>query len=226
MASSQSDGSVAVGSLLMIALPAVAHIGTLNPADKGRDFAFSHEGHGLSVSVDPEEWERIARLGGRQWHLLRKDSGRFLDYWALTRRQRLAITSWGIVRRYVVRKVVWAARLWDDELEETIVTYHETKQLAREEQDGAGEVRRAGTLEATQLLSRRLGMTVGFDAFDHLLVCYVEDQHPQLDGVWWEDAHGPLSAPRGVIRPARIPDWTVTPLGRRDADRALHGDDA
>jgi hypothetical protein len=66
----------------------VAHIGTLDPAAKG---AFSWEAHGLSVSLHPEEWEAIARLGGRPWHLLERTGGVFLDYWSLGEKHRRTI---------------------------------------------------------------------------------------------------------------------------------------
>ena len=53
----------------------LTHIGTLNPKDKGR---LSYEGHGLSVSTCPEEWQRIARLGGLPWHTFEKRRSSFL----------------------------------------------------------------------------------------------------------------------------------------------------
>lgn len=62
---------------------ALFHVGTLRPEDKGCDGP-SWEGHGLSVSVHPAAWTRIARLGGRPTWKLVNDQARFVDVHALT----------------------------------------------------------------------------------------------------------------------------------------------
>jgi hypothetical protein len=200
------------GRLAVLRIDRVAHIGSLDRADKGRH---SYEGHGLSVSVDPHEWEAIARLGGLPWHLLSRTEGRFVDYWSLSTRSRRGIARWGLQRNYLQRRIAWSASRWDDELEDTFTTCHDTKQEALEElevDDQEGEVRRTTVLAGTAHLERRTEMSSPQDGFDLALVCYVEDHHPDLDGVWWQDRHGPLSAPRGVILPARLAQWTVAPL--------------
>lgn len=199
----------------------------LNPAEKG---AFSWEAHGLSVSVHPQEWEAIAKLGGRSWHLLAGKDGEdgvFLDYWALGPRARRRIAHWGVARGLVSRRFVHARRWWDDELEDTMITLHDTRAAALDEAEGLdpGGVFRVVTYPATAQLERRIGMSApAFDAFDALLVCHVEDEHPDLDGVWWADRHGPLSAPRGCIVPARLSHWSRRQLERTDAERLLLGD--
>lgn len=204
--------------LPIVALDRVAHIGTLDPADRGSVFSYSYEGHGLSVSVDPEEWEAIARLGGLPWHLLSKPGGTFVDYWSLGARRRRQIAGWGVHRGYVVRRAVWAAEWWDDELETSLTSLHVTRREALGEVDDIeGAVKRTVTLEATARLRRRLGMDVGLDVFDYVLECYVEDAHPEVDGIWWADAYGPLSAPRGVILPGHVSAWTAAPLPRSEA---------
>ncbi len=206
-------------------LARVCHIGTLNPADKGD---FSWEAHGLSVSLHPEEWERIAELGGRPWHLLARDGGAFLDYWALGRRAKRTIARWGIERGLVSRQYVHARSWWDDELEDTMHSLHATRVEALEEagepDDGMG-ISRVLTHPGTAALAQRIGMKAPeFDAFDALLVCYVEDEHPDIDGVWWADDHGPLSAPRGCIVPARLQRWSRRPLNRTEAEQVLFGE--
>lgn len=47
----------------LVALSRVYHVGSLDPADKGCH-GESYEGDGLSMSVHPEAWIAIARLGG------------------------------------------------------------------------------------------------------------------------------------------------------------------
>lgn len=215
----------ALRSLPLRALSRVCHIGTLNPAEKG---TFSHEAHGLSVSLDPEEWEMIAKLGGRPWHLLARPGGVFLDYWALGRRARRQITRWGVEHKLVSTSYVHARSWWDDELKDTMRSLHATRADAvadDDEHDAHRCISRVVTHPGTAALQKRTGMSArDLDAFDALLVCYVEDEHPDIDGVWWADSHGPLSAPRGCIVPARLAHWSRRPLHRIDAERLLLGD--
>lgn len=205
-----------------LAIRRVAHIGMLERADKQRS-SFSWEGHGLSVSVHPEEWEMIARLGGRPWWLLENSNGRFLDFWALTDAQREEISRWGVSGGYAEQRIMWAAGYYDDELESRMVSYHVTRELADEEASEQGDVEEVLVLHPTERLSARLGMRSPSDCLDHLTVCFVEDECPTLDGVWWTDTYRPyaLSAPRGVILPARLDDWAVEPLDRSCAVELL-----
>jgi hypothetical protein len=177
--------------------------------------------------VHPEEWEAIARLGGRPWYLLERHDGAFLDYWALGRYARRRIAYWGVAHGLVTRTYVHARQWWDEELEDTMMTLHATRSDALDEAQGCDEdsLSRLATYPATIKLEQRTNMTAPeFDAFDVMLLCYVEDEHPDLDGVWWEDRHGPLSAPRGPIVPARLARWSRRALARADAARLLLGD--
>lgn len=202
-------------------LSRVCHIGTLDPEDKG---PFSWESHGLSVSLDPERWEEIAKLGGRRWHLLERDQGAFLDYWSMSPKLRRHIASWGISRGLVRRQLVFALHRPDTELADTMITLHATHAdaLAEADEDPDAEIKRTVSYPGTAALTARTGMPPPeLDAFDAMLVCHVEDAHPHLDGVWWQDRPGPLSAPRGCIVPARLPEWTVSTLARSHAARLL-----
>jgi hypothetical protein len=205
----------------VLCIPRVAHIGTLDPADKG---AFSWGAHGLSVSLHPDEWEAIARLGGRPWHLLERTGGVFLDYWAPDAKRQRTIARWGVAHGLVERRYgyVYARRWWDSELEGTMSSYHATRGEALEEAGDEGEIRRMLSHPGTARLAQRIGMSPPeLDAFAALLLCYVEDEHPDLDGVWWADRHGPLSAPRGAIVPARLAHWSRRRLAPVDVEQLL-----
>lgn len=65
----------------LISFTKLYHVGTLNPENKGSD---SHEGSGLSVSVHPNEWTRIAKLGGGDLYSLSKSGNQFLDFHRMT----------------------------------------------------------------------------------------------------------------------------------------------
>ena len=91
-----SDASLALPEgLPIIELLTVHHIGSFDPRDKGGR-GESYEGVGLSVSLHPDAWMAIARLGGLpEWSLTAPDGGgRFLDVHALTVPQRGEIESW------------------------------------------------------------------------------------------------------------------------------------
>lgn len=186
----------------------VFHIGSLNPADKGRTFSSSYEGHGLSVSDCPEEWERIARLGGNPWWELTNPSGRFIDVHALSAEERQAIEEWGIDRGLARRVEGWRVSYYDSEWEDTVSFLYLTEKEARAEMDELPDQKLDATeiLQGTALLDEKMGFETALDCLDFLLVSYAEDE-TELDGVWWEDIYGHLSAPRGVILPSKLTEW-------------------
>ena len=78
----------------LAALGLVTHVGTFDPADKGRG-GESYEGTGLSVSVHPEDWEAIARLGGCPWWEADLSDRRLLDGNAALANRESAWAAWG-----------------------------------------------------------------------------------------------------------------------------------
>lgn len=206
----------------LLRLPRVCHIGTLNPADKRE---VSWEAHGLSVSLHPEEWEMIAKLGGAPWHLLERADGVFLDYWALGRRTRRQITAWGVENGLLTRRYVHELTQPSEDEATVSTSLHATRKEALSECELDAQpvsIRRVVAHSATEKLTHRIGRhLLGLDAFTEALVCFVEDEHPEIDGVWWEDEHGWLSAPHGCIIPARLERWSRRPLAREGADRLL-----
>lgn len=185
----------------------VFHIGTLNAADKGVVYPHSHEGHGLSICLDPDEWERIARLGGLPRWSLTCDDGSFLDAHALGERGRRRIADWGIAQGYVARARALRVRWWDSE---DRCEYQSLFGDLAEARDEAalmeGTVRSVVVLEATGRLDERIHMSAGRDCLDQLLGVWVEET-TDLDGVWWQDEYRALSAPRGMIVPTRLDRW-------------------
>lgn len=193
-------------------LDSVWHIGTLNPKDLHKNFPWSHEGHGLSVSTDPDEWERIAKLGGYPRHELRKKGGNFIDFHNITASQRKAVSEWGITNGYVETKTLWRVHFEDTEEEETKYFTFEDEESAREEADSLGsdpdnDIKQTIGLKPTNKFHDKTGTRPTADCFDELLVFYADEELPNVDGVWWEDEYGDLSAPRGCIFPSRLNSW-------------------
>lgn len=202
--------------LPIVCLPELVHIGTLDPADKGRWFSTSLEGHGLSVSRDPDEWERIAKLGGRPWWQLAKPDAAFVNVHELSTVQRQEISDWAVGAGYATHqkafKLSYVSNDEDGEQHRFMLFADEVQ--ARDEFEFLEEAESEPTLEtvdtlaATELLEQRLGMKSSLvDIDDHLLVLWVDEQRSDLDGVWWEDDYQSLAAPRGVIVPRALASW-------------------
>jgi hypothetical protein len=199
----------------------VWHIGTLDPRDK-HCRGLSYEGTGLSVSVHPDEWEMIAKLGGLPWFELTRREGRFLDFHELSGEARLYIMRWGLANGWATVAQQYQVSAIDEELGERRSSLFASESEAREEyrellEDPACEARFAevNVIVGLPSMERRLGASLshGGDALEYLITFWIEDNTP-FDGVWWEDALQPeyLSAPRGVIFTKTLPMWTCRRL--------------
>ena len=196
------------------------HIGTMNAADKQRNFHSSHEGHGLSVSECPDAWRSIARLGGGALWRLTRPGNAFLDYHSLEASGRQVIEDWGLAEGWVRQKQVWVGQYYDDEAEDTRFIYEDTrKQLIVELECyadlDADETRiQKRTIPATKArLNQYHGFKVDDVSVPDLLAVAYADHVLKLDGVFWNDNMDVLglSAPRAVILPQRVADWKAVP---------------
>jgi hypothetical protein len=192
---------------------AVTHIGTLNTEDRK---TMSYEGDGLSVSVDPDAWEYIARLGGSPWWTLTSTDGgplRFLDAHALTDAQTDAIHEWAASHGLVTRGTAYRVYFWDDELDGEVfqMTSRVEAETEAEDRDDARIETVDAWLPTASFTSRGRCVDLS-DTPDIVLATWVEQARPDLHGVWWNDTLDPviLSAPRGVIVPARLTAVTVS----------------
>lgn len=195
-------------------LELVYHVGTLRPEDKGRR---SYEGDGLSVSLHPEEWAAIARLGDTIWALHRAGA-RFLLAHRLDEDQRAGVISWGAARGWVVHRRGWQISLDDDELGGRVsLRCLDEDEAAAEEASGAAEIVACDVLVATPLFEDLTVQDGTIDPYDPLLAAWVARTRPELDGVWWDDRYDPAaySCPRGVIAPGSLHRWRRQPLASR-----------
>jgi hypothetical protein len=206
------------GNLLLAGIEApvldmsgLTHIGTLNVTDKGD---WSYEGQGLSVSLHPEAWQQIARLGGPVWDI--PTPARLLNLHELTEEQRKAITDFGLAAGYVEETIAYKVTWYDDEYEEDRYFLIADKEEAEEEADmREADIEETATFAATGTFPDTTVKAGATDVEDILATVWV-DQCTDLDGVWWEDRHDPdrLSAPRGVIVPNRVAAWVASATPR------------
>lgn len=231
-------------------LDSVYHLGELDVAKRGERFRNSLEGDGLSVSLCPDAWRRIAKLGGSPLWRLDRAGGRFLDVHALVddprfETMRATVERWALAGDWVRRVDRYRAWQFDDEADNWMYSLHSSRADAAEEVEGNGfalnDVRDSGEpvlqcveiVEPTERMIARLGLIpdVHDDGLGYAGILWARDvlaQHLDnpIDGAWWDELYAPacLSAPRGAIFPEAQHRWVeIIPLDEPDEDELLDG---
>ena len=192
----------------------VFHVGEMDIKNKSK---FSLEGSGLSVSINPDEWRKIAQLGDRELYLLTNTNGVFVDGNKLNKQQKNNVISWGLENDYISQKETYKVCWYDDEMEDDVCmefpTYDEAKEEAGDEEDGKTiEVNKSGVLPTSKLISSSMqGRIEPSQTFDLLLTIFVE-KTTNYDGIWWNDKLDVMkySAPRGVIFNSKLNNWKIS----------------
>ena len=187
----------------------VYHVGDINITNKSTS---SYEGSGLSVSLHPEEWQRIARMSSDEVHVLTKQNGTFADAHKITPEQKNEIIVWGVENEYVIQGETYRVYFMDDNGDEAYMEFP-TREEADYEADGENEVRvNSGGIKPTDKLKQETKQSriEPSQTFDLLLTIFLEN-NTNYDGVWWDDMLdvSSLSAPRGVIFNKKINDWLI-----------------
>jgi hypothetical protein len=203
----------------------VYHVGK-EPSAKPKRRRFSLEGPGLSVSEHPQEWSRIARLGGVVWELQRvRGDGVFVDVHGITKKQKATILNRAVETGWITPATLWRFTYYDDEADEERFFTFATREEAADESEGWGYAAEEGVTEITghkpaqQLLWHwaqffsdpfDLGMTE-----EVVLMAFIE-AIGLYDGLWWREKLDPslLSAPRGVIFQSKLMDWCWKAVGK------------
>lgn len=201
----------------LVRLPRVYHVGTFKPDDKLKGAGASHEGNGLSVTLHPDEWTRIARLGDDPvWSLTKPGGFRFLNFRALRAADVAALSTWAVDAGWLKADGHrWQVSWTDTETGDSRSMLVDTERKAVDEaedmpSDAHASVKAVLCDEATAAMNARIGFVVNPGlAIDMAATIYAEDV-AMLDGVWWEDRLDVacLSAPRGVINLRSLPDVT------------------
>lgn len=191
-----------------VAFKEVYHVGDMNAASKKGE---SHEGAGLSFSFHPEEWSKIARLGGELWVLTKPTGGTFIDFHSMSKEQRNELVEWGVQVGYVEPIITYIVTFEDEDGEEMMMQFATREEAEHEAEAMEEEVEgNLDGLKPTPAMVNRIGFVSGLLMVqDHLATLYAEDN--QMDGVWWNDELDVLrySAPRGVIVPSMVNTWNA-----------------
>jgi hypothetical protein len=190
------------------------HVGSMTATDKRAD---SYEGAGLSVSLHPNAWRRIARgfVGGDTYEMT-KPGNVFLDAHKVGKRQEAQIRQWAIENGYAEAKAQYQVSWYDEEMDGRVAFVFDTREEAEAESDPEYNediiIKEIPTgMTGTQKLADRCMQTrIDTSPLDLILTVYAEDVMG-VDGVWFNDLHDPsrLSAPRGVIFQSKLASWTA-----------------
>jgi hypothetical protein len=187
----------------------------------------SLEGAGLSVSLHPEEWRQIAKLGGNPTWSLRMAGGmdaEFLDVHSLSDQHWVAVMDWACRHGFATKTQVIRVGWYDSEVDDFCAFTYPTSDPAKvaeakaeyealKEFDDDATYEVVDGFEATQALNERIGFAVESSLVsDMALTLYVESVLATSDGIqglWWSDeldVHA-YSAPRGVISLNALDQW-------------------
>jgi hypothetical protein len=187
------------------------HVGNMNINDKSN---FSLEGSGLSVSVNPKEWRKIAQLGDKDLYILTNPNGVFVDGNKLNKQQKNNVIGWGVENGYIIQEETYRVYYYDDELEQKVYmefsTYKEAERQAADVNDI--KIYKAGIKPTEKLKIETKQNKIDISqAFDLLLTLYVENE-TNYDGIWWNDKLdvSKYSAPRGVIFNSKLNNWLIS----------------
>lgn len=195
----------------------VTHIGYLSAEEERAGMSF--EAHLTSVSVHPDDWRSIARLGGVPEITLTREGSLFVDAHAIDEDQKEAILEWGLLQGFLEKRDLWKSWSFDEE-GDPMYSLHSSEEAAWyevEDEDAEGpepgsppvEPFKSHVLrEAGQMALPRWGLPeAGYQA---CLILFSEQviaaTNPDVMGIWWEDDYDPdrLSCPRGGIFPDRL----------------------
>lgn len=223
----QTGPAYVLSSLPVTRRGTVYHVGDLATPPSRRPL--SYEGTGLSVSVHPEAWRRIAKLAGDVWALARPEGrGTFVDFYRLRARHKAALTAEAAARGLVEPCRVYVVTCMDEEGEECRIVFGpEERDRARAEAESFGEPGDdAGVTEEDgyRALPPLLGLWEDHFGNRQIPACLVLEFAwtvvlegvGRYDGVWWGDRLDVpgLSAPRGVIFQSRLASWTRKRMSR------------
>lgn len=211
------EANETVSDALSRALPVfqtreVFHVGSLVSEHKGKA-GNSYEGNGLSVSHHPEEWTAIARLGGEPtWKLSLDSDGRFIDFHSLLPHHLEALDLWARAAGLLEPAQRWEVSYTDTESDTSrfflVASLEQAQAEVSDLEDEGASYREVAISCATKSLIERCGFDPG-GANDLAIAVTIYAEDHGFHGVWWHDSLCPesLSAPRGVINLANLPNW-------------------
>ena len=188
----------------------VFHVGFLNikkPTRGNSKPGMSLEGNGLSVSHHPDEWTKIARLGGSETYVLTKSSPNF--FMAVESGDKESI-RWCIKEGYLVPKKKYRAYSTDEDGEEHFFELDSKKEAEQESDDVRIVNGYSFGLKGINYWRENFSSKVDNSMAASFAAIFFAEAHG-YDGVWWNEILkvSLLSAPRGVIFQHKLSEWKI-----------------
>lgn len=210
------------------------HVGEIDPNDSAITSRSSYEAFCLSVSMHPEEWSRIARLGGRTTWKLERDQSKFVDVHAFDSEQIDQVRDWAVMNEIALEQSLWKAWITNENGEWCYLICESKQEAIHETEDADIEIGNGPALDGTcveeffDLVLTEKGMAMlerwgdPKSGYEGALILFCRQILAPSDrdivGIWWKDDYDPenLSCPRGGIFPERIDEFDRSP--RSDLD--------
>ncbi len=189
----------------------VYHVGTIDPQNitQRPKTSYSLEGSGLSVSVHPNEWRRIAKLPGDTLSLTKNDA----NFYTVKAKDKNKILEWCIQNDFLTPAIKFRVSRYDEELGEAFMEF-DTKEEALNEADDEDQIE---TVDGYIFGSKGIAYWHSFCsskisndlAEAYAPIFYAEAMN--YDGVWWNETLdvANYSAPRGVIFQSKLNEWKI-----------------
>lgn len=214
----------------------VFHVGLLGYGRQPSRWADSQEGTGLSVSLHPEAWIKICKLGGRTTYELRPTNqarGRFVNMTRLPRDLRERLTQICVARGDLTPAPCYRVWFYDEDEDDgsdesgMVCMAFSDEATARSEFEARCEDLDPGdqgewwhprfevvsSWAATDKLQARWQQTftsqLSVSNARAMALLFLLEDETDFDGAWWEDRLDPYAyhAPKGVIFQSRLPVW-------------------
>jgi hypothetical protein len=198
----------------------VFHVGTLQVDDKDRQNKPSLEAFCVSVSLHPEEWMAVARIGGAPTWALERPGSAWLDVLALSKAQEAAIIDWGVAEGYAAPTTLWRSWFYDSEADCMGYMQWNDEISANNEIDEDDEASFIDSVDSHRLTPEGMALLERWrddkTCLDGLTILWADrvlaPQLPELAGLWWDEDYDImfLSCPRGGVLPSRLDQFTRT----------------
>jgi hypothetical protein len=189
----------------------VYHVGTIDPQNitQRPKTSYSLEGSGLSVSVHPNEWRKIAKLPGDMISLTKNDS----TFYTVKAKDKKKILEWCVENDFLNTATKFRVSRYDEELGEAFMEF-DTKEEALNEADEEDQIETVngyvfgskGITYWNNFCSSKISNDL---AEAYAPIFYAEAMG--YDGVWWNETLdvANYSAPRGVIFQSKLNEWKI-----------------
>ena len=186
------------------------HVGTMDLSKKQN---YSLEWNNLSVSICPDAWRRITEgmTHGKTWKL-EKANAKFLDYYALTEKEKTLIQEWAIRENYVEEKTLYKAISYDEDGTEIYRLYENYEEALIEVYNEIENVKeQKGFIPTNKLKDISLVNIELLNIRDIMAQLYAE-KVLHYDGVYWDEQLDiySYSAPRGCVFNSRLKTFNIT----------------